>query len=331
MSIKNAIIFALIFFTIGELVIRFDKATMLFGGTRTQIVENTFGYLLDTDGDSTVQAQSDTTGLRVMVLGDSHLHGVGIRPQAAFSRQLRQILDERTPPGSGPARVLDLTIPGANTYINMLNFRTYFSEFKPHVVILNYNHNDVYGRQSGDIPRDASAQLSHEAIGIVEDPQAAAVPFTKSLKTILYKSALLGYVSIKLNNELKLAGFAIPGTEFHHLLAQSHDEGFGAWSVSRGHLHHMIDSSKEHGARFIAYLMPQLAMLENYEAYDYLDKMIEEFFLDSGSEFVQGVEPFLPADGQSYSISRYDGHPSERAHIMMAQQMCDYLLDTGTP
>jgi hypothetical protein len=67
-------------------------------------------------------------------------------------------------------------------------------------------------------------------------------------------------------------------------------------------------------------------MLANYRVFDEIDQRIASFFAAHATVYLRGVEPFLRMPDRNFALSRYDGHPNEAAHQIMAEQIRDAVL-----
>lgn len=301
---------AVIFFATGEAMLRFDARTLFF----------TSQTRLSNDAKQTPELAAATTGdlapfehsFRIAVIGDSYLYGAGVAADRTFAARVRNYFQEHPMNGFSGAAVLDLTRPGANTYMNVAGFYEYAPRFRPHVVILAYNANDVYGRQS-----ESSAVRK-----VAPSSDGAALESTRSLRRILFSSKLVEFLLTKINMELKHAGVIVPGTEFEHQIRRSHDARYTGWIASQEHLRKLSDYCREHGIFLEVANMPDLSMLDNYSLYRDVDRALDGFFPSAGIRYTNAAEAFLPPRGEKYAISRYDGHPNEHAHQIIA----DYLI-----
>jgi len=143
MILKNIFLYLFIFILIGELMIRFDESFMIMEENRivkiSTDIELTPEYQLLRNDSLTI----DQNDLRIMVIGDSYIHGGGIEFKDNFSQQLKKLLKSTNL--NNNIWVLDVSKSSSN---NLDNHTTYFqfkNKFKPNIVILGYNINDVDG------------------------------------------------------------------------------------------------------------------------------------------------------------------------------------------
>lgn len=315
-----------VFWLVGETVVRFDRAT-LFLGTRAELVGNVYKAssersLLDA-GRFPVRPED----FRVMLIGDSVLYGIGVPPEGVVSAVLREKL-RATQAGPGTVFVLDVTCPGNNTYQNWIAFDRYYRAFAPQVVILAYHHDDVYGQQGPSSATGASLPAQPAPARQTERTVARFMSF----RNALFASKVIKLVFEKINLEAKIAGLTIPGTEFDHLVNHSHDPDFPGWRDSRGYLTAMATECRTNGSTLIAYLSPELEMLRHYQGLGPVDKLLARFFGDAGVTCINGVDPFLAWPKKNFALSRYDGHPNQAAHQIIADQLFRAIEQArGTP
>src|SRR6202040_2620286 len=93
------------------------------------------------------------------------------------------------------------------------------------LVILAYNHNDVYGDQGDRIPVPA-VDDARSVSRVDKTWRDRFLNVLIGVRDVLYQSNALSLVLMKLNMELKLAGVVVPGTEFDHLINRSHAEHY---------------------------------------------------------------------------------------------------------
>jgi hypothetical protein len=318
-----------VFLLIGEGVIRLEQTGIFFASTTVERVHADF--LSDHELDMLARARGSTGSpgdVRIMVLGDSKLRGLGVAPREVASVQLQKILERDCDGGTGRIHVLNLSRAGNNTLQNKLTFLRYYQQFQPHIVILGYNIDDVYGDndEPGSTHRVAATiQKSVTAVQARRTPADVARSAVSSVRRLLFHSQALQFSLAKANMELKLAGVVIPGTEFYHLVHDSHRADYRGWVESRQHLQEITDICRRAHVTLLVYLVPQLEMLPHFGVFKEVDGVVEQFFRSRGVRIIDGVTPFLNSNPADYAISRYDGHPNAKAHALIAKQWADEL------
>ena len=340
---KTIILKILVFLLVGEAVVRFDQATLFFSGSRDQAIKNTRKSTPELRSIENGQFNPDSSQLRILLLGDSKLYGLGVNRDSTFSAQLKRNLLNQHITGFDSVLVLDVTLPGGNTYTNKHDFLQYDKDFKPQVLILGYNYNDVYGNQ-GDEPKtvntsdisdqDTSSQDQNRKKSRAHAGKKTDDPFLEAAKLArkaIALSKMLDFVLVNLNMELKLAGIVLPGTEFHYLISKSHDPSFSGWQKSRKHLKDIAEICRERDIFLLVYITPSLEMLSNYQVYHGVKNALSGFCIKNDIICLDAIDGFLGRRSQDYAISRYDGHPNEAAHRIMAEQVGNYLTKRLQP
>lgn len=328
--LRKLILQLLIFAAVGEVALRVDREAELFtGGTRLDSRPKSSAEL---DAVKSGAFRPEANQYRVMLLGDSYLFGGGVPENETFAAALRRDFGRSNPAGLPKTTVLDLTMPGSNTFTNTQAFQETNERFQPHLVLLAYNQNDTFGRME---PPAAQQQAS--------PPPAAdrKLNMARSIRRFVFQSALLQFLLTKLNLELKLLGIVLPGSEFDFYVNMSHDPSFPGWKKSQEYLRSLAETCRERNAPLVVVNVPELNMLSNRKPFEKAHAEIRRFFSSlPGVTYLDGAEPFLaapPADTKYYAVSRYDGHPNGRAHQLLAGFVYRAVFDrrvsgvTGAP
>jgi hypothetical protein len=312
---KRFLLAICVFALIGEAVLRFDKATLFFRGTRFEAIHESAKPSREISLLDASRFIPDSTCLRVMLLGDSKLYGAGVDLDSVFARHLQRLLFRSEQQNFEKVNVLDVTIPGANTQTNARVFRQHFTAYAPHIVVLGYNYDDVY--QTVDSINTTTEVLTPGATTLTDRWINAFV----AAKNVVYRSELLQYAFVNLSLELKIAGVILPGSVMHHMIYRAYDASYPGWQASQAEFGAIADSCRSHALPFMVYLVPQLEVLENHAMFDRVDAILIPALKSAGAQVVRGVEPFLGSRNEDFALSRYDGHPNEAAHRIMARQV----------
>jgi lysophospholipase L1-like esterase len=317
-------LFLVVFFLVGEVLLRVDSQLLNWdqGEVNLKNEQRTSTILTEVESG---KYQAREGELRILVLGDSIMYGAGVPFENTFSQTLESKL-RGLPAFQGGVRVLNASRPGNNTLRNRLDFEKYCDLFQPSIVILGYNLNDVYGVQTNETVAPAPVPAPEVAAAAAA---AAPVATEKSLdrvrmlQQLIFSSKVVGWTLPKVNLELKLRGVVMPGSEFDHMIHQSHQKGYLGWEQSQPHLQFMIDYCQRRGAMLIGYLIPEFNMIDRYSFFKEAHQIISDYFTQRGVVVVQGAEPFLTQDidYRTLAVSRHDGHPNAKAHGMMADHM----------
>lgn len=319
-TLKNIVLFLIIFFVAGELLVRFDRSTMFFRGERfvnVEQVSNASEELTQLDAGTFLPGPSQ---YRVMVVGDSFLNGTGVQKDQRFTKILHQVLLKQGVPGYEDVCVLDITLPGSDTRRNTAAFDRYVKPFQPHAVIWAYSLNDVYMKQEPPA-QPARTQPS---------PKSEQDQFNSRLRGVqnaLYRNCrLIQYVLPTIHNELKSRGIVIPGSQFDHERSKSHDPDHAPWPRTQEIMNRVWNQCSEDGIQALVLNSPHLDLLSHYSLFDHVDQRIEDYFSTQPVSYIRGVDCFSGSENESFSLSRYDSHPNEKAHRMLAEFTAQRLL-----
>lgn len=316
-------LYFILFLFVGEMLIRIDiKFDLLNSAPKKISVMIERSNLLNlVDSGLFVP---DSSGFRVMVIGDSYIHGGGIGPEHKFSKVLASILDSLGINKS--IQILDVSRPSNNTQDNFNSLLFYGVRFQPDYVIWAYNFNDILGPIHGVGDEKTTTEL-------VENEKAPIRirKETKGIKELIlniYKlSELAGYLSSTLQKELKLKGIVIPAGDFYYLIKRAYLESNENWMKSKeiiGEAAHICDS---YGATFILYKMPEFNLLSNRKLYRNADQALTSF-VDTVPNIVyrDGFNDFNDGNGDQFMLSKYDGHPNVLAHRVIAESVSKFIL-----
>jgi len=321
----------IVFMAIGEIIIRLDAAFMFFQSSRIVRFENgirnSAELTLIENGVFTVLEKD----LRVMVLGDSMIQGLGIESEKIFSQQLKLMLSSGMANRYSNVYVLDVSCGGNNTLRNKLTYFAYVDQFKPHIVILCYNYDDIYGDQNVRQNNEKTVSEKFETPGtgkrqsLMQTVSGKKNLIINRVLTLLYNSQIIEFILRNVNMELKIRGIILPGSEFYHEVYIAYSPEFYGWEKSKNNLKVIIQNCKKRGIELIVYTMPELNMLSNYQVFNKIEKEVSSFFQSSAVIYVNGVTPFIGFNSEDYAISRYDAHPNYKAHNIMAKHLYEII------
>lgn len=302
-----------LFLVAGELVIRIDRSFNIFGhDTVVQIKEE----IRESDEMTMLKNNAlvlNDQDLRILVLGDSYIFGAEVDYNQNFTHQLKRMLLSENLGQYKTVYTLDVSRPSNNS---LDNYNTYFSfvdKFKPQIVILGYNINDLIDSIK---PVDSlSVKSSVELPGKVHEK----ISTIKKIYNILYVSALLQFTLHNSNKFLKSKGIIIPNSEFDQEIS-AYYKNKPNWQYSKEILTRMILHSQSENSEFIVLLCPQMDLVKYRKIFSRTDKAIKEFFQPFPNvRFLNLRDSLDVSKGVDYVISRYDEHPNEKGHQFMAE------------
>lgn len=319
--------FLVLFILVGELVIRLDKKYDPLNNAPHKIVveidESDVKIAVENGGFSI-----DSTQFRIMVLGDSYIHGGGINPSQKFSRVLKERL-KTLPSIEKEIIILDVSRSSNNTLDNYNSFLFYVDKFKPNAVVLGYNFNDILGDLTIDVANVENSQAKVVEVQETQAPEQMVkkIPLLKQMTKNLYRmSKLMEYTSTKIQKELKLKGIVLPLGEFHFLTQKAYNKSQVNLEYTFSIFSGMSSKCDAIGAKFIFYYMPEFNLLKQKSLFHQIDAALQVYF-DKNPQitYLDGKLDFDPDSGDEYMLSRYDGHPNAKAHWEMAGSVMEVL------
>ena len=317
--IKRTILYFLLFVAIGELMIRIDKEfsvlksnTIVKISTNIEITpefkmlkNNTFSF--------------NKNDLRIMVIGDSYIHGGGIDFKDNFSQQLKKIFKNKID-NQNKIWVLDVSKPSSNNYDNNKTYFQYVDVFKPNIIILGYNINDVNGNLNTKDNFNKTKNSTN-----TKKTRREAETLIKKIYRIVYKSKVIHFAMHKIHNELKNIGIIIPYSNFD-LTIKSYYQNKDSWIKSKVLLTEIINDVRKRKSQLIVYKFPEFNLLEYPILFEKANNIIAEFF--SKYNFViykNGRLCFSGEKSEKYILSKYDGHPNAKAHNKIAKDVYEII------
>ncbi len=321
MKILKALGFVAVFLLVGEIIIRMDDAFRPFEddqhGAVPIAVNNTYEWQL-LKGNKVPQ---DDSTLRVLVLGDSYIHGVGLDPSLA----LPQLLKTKLRDTSGKYKrylVLDATMPANNALDNYRMYQAVDKRFKPQLVVLAYNLNDVMDNLDEDTSKGVSiAEVIKEHPGVTN--------LRTTLNSLLIHSHLIYFAVHQIKLEAKLAGFLLPGSDLD-IQMKSYTQHQTNWIKTQKIMAKLMDSTTERKEAFLVMMVPIYNLLKNPALFRATDSTIYHFFADARRSnmvvwntrsFFTGMQP------STLCLNKYEEHPSAKVHEMEADSVRKFISE----
>lgn len=317
------LLFVITFMVVGELMIRFDKSA--------KVLEEKRIVKISTDIERTVEYEmlernlfnSNNTDLKIMVIGDSYIHGGGIEFDDNFSQTLKRMINAEK--GSFKSGwVLDLSKSSSNNLDNNQTYFEFVGRFHPDIVIIGYNINDI----EGNLQKSPNKKLNSE----FEEKRAAgaeAKSLVRKISKIIYKSEFVHFVLHKTHNQLKAKGYIIPGSRAD-ITINSYWQNKDNWKKSKSLLEEIIEHTIENRIQLIVFKFPEINLLEYPNLFIKSNETIRSFFNDFTSiYYIDGTELFMNKNSDEYRLSKYDGHPNEKAHEVMALETFNLIKESN--
>jgi hypothetical protein len=321
MKILKALGFVVVFLLVGEIIVRIDDAFRPFEddqhGAVAIAVNNTYEWQLLKDN----KVPQDDSTLRVLVLGDSYIHGVGMDPSLA----LPQLLKAKLTDTSGKYKrylVLDATMPANNALDNYRMYRAVDIRFKPQLVVLAYNLNDVMDNLDEDTSKNASiAEVTKEHPGVFN--------VRTKLISLLIHSHLVYFAVHQVKLEAKLAGYPLPGSDLD-MEMKSYTQHQTNWIKTQKIMSKLMDSTQDRKEELLVMMVPIYNLLKNSTLFKATDSTIYHFFADSSrpNTVVWNTRSFftgmLPS---TLCLNKYEEHPSPKVHEMEADSVRKFISE----
>ncbi|MEL6131743.1 MAG: hypothetical protein AAFR59_00015 [Bacteroidota bacterium] len=315
---KNAVIRfflgSLIFFLVGEILIRLDEHFGFFQESKVvKIAETlTVSPILEAVDKGTYPIQADE--FRIMVIGDSYINGGGIPKDSAFARKLEAMLQTRSSACYSKVTILDVSRPNNNMLDNYLIFHEYVDRFPPHLVILGYNFNDVQGML--EIPDEEIQALSPTEFNATE----VNVSFVRKVYEVVYTSRLLRFVMKQFNIRLKAEGIFLPGSEFSRIMKR-YDKAQDAHKQVQTLIDGIVDKLQGLDSHLFFYYMPEINLIEHAGVFEEPVVQPSQLWITAHTKYATYLNGYTAFEGEKayrYTLSKYDGHANPAGHERLA-------------
>jgi hypothetical protein len=316
--VKKILITILIFVLAGELLIRFDEAFGIMEASRVVKIETSLAITPEFELLKNNRINTSSNNYRIMVLGDSYIHGGGIEFKDNFSQQLKILLKEGNHKYDD-VYVLDVSKPSSNNFDNIQTYYQFSGKFKPQAIILGYNYNDILGNLDKEI---VLTQI--DSFKNIRTSSQEKQTLIKKIYDILYQSKFINFVLHNLHDEMKAHGIVMAKSSFGLMLSDYHKNNEN-WVKSKQLLSEMIIEAKKNGVEIYLLKFPEINLLSYPELFSATDKVIADYFNNMGIHYIDGAEIFKGEKTEDNILSKYDGHPNERAHHKMATHVYEII------
>lgn len=304
---KKVLLYILTFIIIGEIMIRFDKHYTIFEENRVVKMPTNIKITDEYKLLKQNKLPNNNEILKIMVVGDSYIHGGGIEFKDNFSQQLKKLFKDKLQ----EVLILDISKPSSNSLDNNLTYFKYVNDFNPNIIIWGYNMNDIEGNLQKKNNLDKTNKIKIQ--GSVDKN------FISKVYTTVKKSEFIGYSMSKLHRKLNSYGYLIPGSKFD-LNMKSYYENKKNWVQSKNLIKEVLKDIENKSSKLILYKFQDMSI--NPLLTKKANTTIDSFFNNQNSKnliYVNGNDYFKEDNYEDYRLSKYDGHPNEKAHKKMAQ------------
>lgn len=313
---KKVIIYILIFILIGELMIRFQNYFLLLEENKLVKIETNIEITPEYQLLKNNNFPINENDLRIMVIGDSYIHGGGIEFSQNFSQQLKNLFQDNKN-SFDKNWVLDVSKSNSNNFDNNQTYFEFVDEFEPNIVILGYNLNDIDGNLEEEILNTSDNK------GFKKNKSSGGVAKSKIRKIykLIYNSQFFRFSFKKMHSYLKTYGVILPNSRFD-ITMKSYYQNRESWRKSKIILHELIQHAESNRIQIIVYKFPEINLLEQPELFSKANSSIQFFFKQfPGLIYVNGGDVFKGQESDNFILSKYDGHPNEKAHKVMAEHV----------
>ncbi len=321
---KKTILYIILFCLVGELMIRFDKSYTFMEESRVVKISTDIELTPEFEllqNNSFPENQKD---FRIMVLGDSYIHGGGIEFKDNFSQNLKAMINA-SKGNFDHSWVLDISRPDANNLDNKRSYFQFVNRFNPNVVIIGYNINDIDGNL---VEKESNTELPDNGKG-VKTSGSETVSLIGKIYKLVYASEFIHFVLRKSHDQLKSFGYTIPGSKFD-LTIKSYSQNKENWKQSKKLLKDIILHAEQNDIQLIVYNFPETNHLEHQELFSGANTAIKAFFNEFPSVYyLDGSILFNGEKSKDFRLSKYDGHPNEKAHKRMAKDVFDVIQESN--
>jgi hypothetical protein len=322
MKKRTILYYGICFIIAGEVLIRVTDSFHVMEGNRISKIEAAIETTDELDMLKAKKVDLSDSSLRILVLGDSYIHGGGISPEEKISKQLKKIIASQNKKYKN-VYVLDVSRPDSNNLDNVTTYFTYKDEFKPQIVLLGYHFNDINGN------------LDEKVVTAAGDPETPApVPAgsqgqmaIQKITNFLYNSAILDYTLPKVQNYALSMGYVIPKSRLANTI-KYYKTNHSTWQKSKEYMTRMIRDVESNNSKLIVYHFAYTNLIAYPEIFEGAAKEIEDFFATSSSEviYISGINHFKGRKPEDYFIYKHDGHPNALAHALISQKINESIL-----
>ncbi len=339
LSLKKLLIYWITFLSVGEIIVRIDKKynfSILKGDTKVEEdFEKAYEWI-----DFPKDFAPKTNQKRIMIIGDSHIRGIGFHASKRFSTILLDSLKKVQPDSIEPI-ILDLSRTGANLIDNYLILREFEKRFKPHKILWFHNladvmedHHDLLIYRS-EILSPVDTNKSNTIINrLKKDSVKTIKSIEKSFKKRyleFYKksknrSELMNYLKYNIYNKLLSFGILIPTTKMHYVFKNAYlnkSQEFNRFKV----IFNRLISEVRTESNFIFYLMPRFNIIHREDYFKLSESALESYFASKERfVFLNGRLDFHNIESNKLTVIHTDSHPNAFAHKIILNKNFDLFI-----
>lgn len=301
-SFKKLSLFIVIFLIIGEVFIRIDIYLSI--KAKNNIIEV-----------KDIKLTAKDSNAKIMVLGDSFIYGGGINSEKKASNELANTKN---------IPVADLSRPSNNTVDNYNTFMNYIDSINPEMVVLGYHINDI----TGGVTEDKLSRKGHQSEELPEH-NTQVKKNESSLKSLIkkvYRSwKSLEYISSNLQNSLKVNyGLILPGGEQYQISKELYKKDSPDWVLTQKLIEEIQKNCDDHGIKFLILVFTDFNTIGSNAINEFPISTFTKFCISKDIQYIDTRQLFKSYKINDLVISKYDGHPNEMVHRIIADNIYSF-------
>lgn len=237
---------------------------------------------------------------RIAVIGDSYTFGSGIKNSYyAYPKQLEGLLNRNSK--NKNYELLNFGKPGVDTEFEIKILKNDVVKYKPDIIIIGYVLNDY---------RDFDAM------------KITANPYVFWFDIFLKKYSYLYYFAGRgISNFLELAG--IKKTYYSTIIEAFKSER--NQELNGNYFEELKEISKSNNATLVIVILPFIHQLDNYPFAEQ-HKIVMQLVNEKGTVAIDLLPYFKGIDENKIIVSKYDNHPNELGHEIIAKAIYERLI-----
>src|SRR3989344_96578 len=329
------IVSILVFFVLGEIIIRllvpieppspamFQRLPISprliglipgFGSKDTIVKINSKGFR-----DREYHEEKSENTLRIAGLGDSFTFGGGVKTEDTYLKQLEKMLNSKS--SSKPVEVLNMGVPGYNTYQELILLKEVGLNYKPDLVIVGFVLNDV---DLLDPDLLASEEIERPRQPVDEVVGDSKPKIFKLYKFIKGKSQFFYFILFRLSALVKK--FDLPVTTEATYYRDAYHEHNKGWQIAKKSLKEIAALGKIKNFQVLVVIFPFFANLDDSYLWSDAHLQIESFCKSQDIQVVDLLPYFKGYRPSTLWVSLIDSHPNTKAHQIAAEAIYEEIV-----
>ena len=279
--------------------------------------------------------------LRIMIIGDSYIEGIGIKEPLRFKNQLEEIFKTNNTLNKDPI-ILNLSHPGDIAIDKYFAFLSSYNKFQPHYVLWFHTINDLSfldPRKVSNLKKELVTLEKHNKKPLTNNnlysiskevqikKKKSDDNFLKSLDNFKNQSHLLSYLASNLFNEFLLRGFLVPFGEFYKITQRLYKTNSNEWKLFEDIFEDIFYQIDKKNTKLVIYSMPEYNLTNQPQLFKNVDYSLYNFFNDKNVIYIDGKDDLIDYNFNQVSSTRSDGHPNEIAHKIISETIAKLIFD----